>query len=82
MEDIQNLFKETIAEFMENGLEADLMTIEGFDRQLRKVTKAKSVVPTDDKPVENTLPCHDEHNEEMDRPPGLEGLSSKVCKLI
>lgn len=24
MEDIQNLFKETIAEFMENGLEAEL----------------------------------------------------------
>lgn len=26
MDDIQNLFKETIAEFMENGLEAELMT--------------------------------------------------------
>ena len=24
MDDIQNLFKETIAEFMENGLEADI----------------------------------------------------------
>ena len=35
MEDIQILFKETI-------------TIEGFNRQLRKVTKAKSVFPTDD----------------------------------
>ncbi len=36
MEDIQSLFKETIAGFMEAGLE------------LRKVTKAKSVFPTDD----------------------------------
>ncbi len=26
MDDIQNLFKETIAEFMENGLEAEWMT--------------------------------------------------------
>ena len=26
MDDIQNLFKETIAEFMENGLEAELVT--------------------------------------------------------
>ena len=122
MEDIQNLFKDTIAEFMENGLEAELddelgysrydyrnketdnsrnghssktlrtsfgdvevlvprdrkgefeprlskknqlstyfkypqevrrliyttNTIEGFNRQLRKVTKAKSMFPTDD----------------------------------
>ena len=85
MDDIQNLFKETIAEFMENGLEAELddklgyskydyknkdtdnsrnrysmadlslihiseptSTIEGFNRQLRKVTKSKSVFPTDD----------------------------------
>ena len=102
MDDIQNLFKDTIAEFMENDLKAvytavdesaalDALdtfaehwdkkyprisqswrdnwpnlstyfkysqevrrliyttnTIEGFNRQLRKVTKAKSVFPTDD----------------------------------
>ena len=100
MDDIQSLFKETIAEFMENGLDAELddelgysrydhafserwdkkypkiapswrenwsnlstyfkypqevrrliyttNAIEGFNRQLRKVTKAKSVFPTDD----------------------------------
>ena len=86
MADIQNLFKETIAEFMENGLDAfaerwdkkypkisqswrenwpnlstyfkypqevrrliyTTNTIEGFNRQLRKVTKSKAVFPTDD----------------------------------
>ena len=32
MEDIQNLFKETIAEFMENGLDAELDTELGYSR--------------------------------------------------
>ena len=32
MEDIQNLFKETIAEFMENGLDAELDTEHGYSR--------------------------------------------------
>ena len=32
MDDIQNLFKETIAEFMENGLEAELDEELGYDR--------------------------------------------------
>ena len=32
MEDIQNLFKETIAEFMENGLEAELDDELGYGR--------------------------------------------------
>ena len=32
MDDIQNLFKETIAEFMENGLEADLDDELGYSK--------------------------------------------------
>ena len=32
MDDIQNLFKETIAEFMENGLEAELDDELGYSR--------------------------------------------------
>ena len=32
MEDIQNLFKETIAEFMENGLDAELEDELGYSR--------------------------------------------------
>ena len=32
MEDIQNLFKETIAEFMENGLEAELDEELGYSK--------------------------------------------------
>ena len=32
MEDIQNLFKETIAEFMENGLDAELDDELGYSR--------------------------------------------------
>ena len=32
MEDIQNLFKETIAEFMENGLEAELDEALGYGK--------------------------------------------------
>ena len=32
MDDIQNLFKETIAEFMENGLEAELDEELGYSR--------------------------------------------------
>ena len=32
MEDIQNLFKETIAEFMENGLDAELDEELGYSR--------------------------------------------------
>ena len=32
MDDIQNLFKETIAEFMENGLEAELEDELGYSR--------------------------------------------------
>ena len=32
MDDIQNLFKETIAEFMENGLEAELEYELGYSR--------------------------------------------------
>ena len=33
MDDIQNLFKETIAEFMENGLEAELDDELGYSSQ-------------------------------------------------
>lgn len=32
MDDIQNLFKETIAEFMENGLEAELEDELGYNK--------------------------------------------------
>ena len=32
MEDIQNLFKETIAEFMENGLDVELDEVLGYSR--------------------------------------------------
>lgn len=32
MDDIQNLFKETIAEFMENGLEAELEDELGYSK--------------------------------------------------
>ena len=41
--------------------------IEGFNRQLRKVTKNKGVFPTDDSLLKNALFCHDRHHEEMDR---------------
>lgn len=44
-------------------------SIENFNRQLRKVTKSKSVFPTDDALFEDALPCDDRHHEEMDRPP-------------
>lgn len=33
--------------------------IESYHRQLRKVTKGKSIFPTDEAPAENALPCHD-----------------------
>lgn len=39
--------------------------IEGFNRQLRKVPKAKSVFPQ--KPAETALPSHDGHHEKKDR---------------
>ena len=40
MDDIQNLFKETIAEFMENGLEAELDDELGYSRsEERRVGK-------------------------------------------
>ena len=35
MDDIQNLFKETIAEFMENGLDAELEGELGYSKQIR-----------------------------------------------
>ena len=34
MDDIQNLFKETIAEFMENGLESELEADLGYVRRM------------------------------------------------
>ena len=44
MEDIQNLFKETIAEFMENGLDAELDDELGYSRYdyKNKNTKASN----------------------------------------
>ena len=44
MDDIQDLFKETIAEFMENGLEAELDALETFaqnwDNKYPKISKS------------------------------------------
>ena len=48
MEDIQNLFKETIAEFMENGLDAELDDELGYSRYQTTavtVTAAKRCAP-------------------------------------
>jgi len=45
-------------------------TIEDFNRQLREVTKAKSVFPTDDSLLKILyLAMVDINNKEMDRPP-------------
>ena len=40
MDDIQNLFKETIAEFMENGLEAEPRTTAATDTAARRCAPA------------------------------------------
>ncbi len=42
-------------------------SIEGFNRQLRKVTKTRSVFPTDDSLFQNAVPGDGGHHEEMDR---------------
>ena len=41
--------------------------IEGFNRQLRKVTKNKSVFPTDDGLLKDALSCNDRHYKKVDR---------------
>ena len=54
--DLKSVFKEMVGEVLENGLEADLddklgyttNSIENFNRQLRKVSKNRSVFPNDD----------------------------------
>ena len=46
MEDIQNLFKETIAEFMENGLEAELDGTVNMTTRTRRRTTAVTVTAT------------------------------------
>ena len=49
------------------------MPSKGFNRQLRKVTKAKSVFPTDDSLLKNAVSGHDGYHEKVDRPAtGLE----------
>ena len=40
--------------------------IEGFNRQLRKVTRAKSVFPTDDSLLKNAVSGDDGHHEKVD----------------
>ena len=50
--------------------------IEGFNRQLRKVTKAKSVFPTDE-PVQNAVSGNDGYYQKVDRPPS--GLEYDPC---
>jgi transposase-like protein len=42
-------------------------TIEGFNRQLRKVTKNKGVFPTDDRPFKDAIFGHDGHHKKMNR---------------
>ena len=39
MDDIRNLFKETIAEFMENGLDAELDDELGYSSTTARITK-------------------------------------------
>lgn len=46
MDDIQNLFKETIAEFMEDGLEAELDEELGYSRYDYKRTKTQTTAAT------------------------------------
>lgn len=58
MDDIQNLFKETIAEFMENGLEAELDDELGY---------SKVGVSSGRQPAENAVPGDDRHYQKMDR---------------
>ena len=41
MDDIQNLFKETIAEFMENGLEAELDDERSEERRVGKECRSR-----------------------------------------
>ena len=61
-------------------------TIEGFNRQLRKVTKSKSVFPTDDSllkmlylamPAENAVSGHDGYYQKVDWPAA--GLEHDPC---
>ncbi len=55
-DDLKDVFKMMVGEMLENGLDGEIddelgyttNAIEGFNRQLRKVTKSKSVFPTDD----------------------------------
>ena len=42
MEDIQNLFKETIAEFMENGLDAELDDELGYSNTTTRTRKRRT----------------------------------------
>ena len=44
-------------------------TIEGFNRQLRKVTKSKTVFPSDDSLLKNAVSGHDRYHQEMDGTP-------------
>ena len=47
-------------------------TIEGFNRQLRKVTKSKTVFPSDESSPENAVSGHGGYHEKMDwTPTGL-----------
>ena len=39
--------------------------IEGFNRQLRKVTKTRTVFPTDDSLFQDPVPCNEGYNGEM-----------------
>ena len=41
-------------------------TIEGFNRQLRKVTKSKTVFPSDESLLENAVSGHGGYHEKMD----------------
>lgn len=55
-------------------------TIEGFNRQLRKVTKAKSVFPTDDSLLKRLYLGHGVHHEKVDWPPT--GLEPDPCPVV
>ena len=55
-DDLKDVFKMMVGEMLENGLDGELddelgyttNALQEFNRQLRKVTKSKSVFPTDD----------------------------------
>ena len=57
-------------------------TIEGFNRQLRKTSKSRSVFPSDDSLFKLLLPYYNGHNTEMDWAPKKLGCNPLQLQIF